>query len=100
VLETADRKTDPPVNKPPLYELFDRPTALRERLTMLHVFLVIRVVPLRDEVAPQGVQHGQLVYCGARAIAKALDLVEGSLNAGNHLVCLVDRKSVMTHGIL
>jgi hypothetical protein len=67
---------------------------------MLNVLLVIRVVLLRDEVAPKGVQHGQLVYRAARAIAKALDLVEGSPNARNHLVCLVDRKSVMTHGIL
>ncbi len=50
------------VNKPLLDELFDRPAALRERVTMRRVLLVIRVGAFRVKVAPKRVQHGQLVH--------------------------------------
>ena len=98
VLETADRKADAPLNKPLLDELFDGPAVLRERMTMLRVLLVIRVGTLGDKVAPKSVQHGQLVHLAARHVTKVLDLVEGDPDLWKHLVCLIDRKSTMTHG--
>ena len=67
-------------------------------MTMLRVLLVIWVGTLGDKVAPKSVQHGQLVHLAARHVAKALDLVEGGPHLRKHIVCLVDRKSMMAHG--
>ena len=62
VLETAERKADTAVEKLLLDEILNRPPAVRKRMLMLLVLLVIRVAALRDQVAPKSVQHGQLVH--------------------------------------
>ena len=97
VLGTADRKADTAVEKPLLDEILNRPAAVRKRMLMLRVLLVIRVASLRDQVAPKNVQHGQLVHLPDRHVAKALNLIEGGTHVGKHRVGLLDRKSMMTH---